>query len=128
MTAHKQIQVPNAPSSALYSQAIAAGGFLFIAGQIPMDAATGKLVEGGIIEQTKKAFENFEAVIKGAGLDFKALVRVEIYLKDIRDLKMVNTLYLELLTHTPKPARQAMQVGNLPFDSLIEISGIAVMK
>lgn len=128
MTTLKQIKVPTAPVSQLYSQGIAAGGFLFIAGQIPLDPDTDKLVEGGIIEQTKQAFRNFEEVLKGAGLHFASLVRVEIYLKDIRDLKMVNTLYLEIMTQTIKPVRQAMQVGHLPLDALIEVSGIALLK
>ena len=126
-TSHKKIEVPSAPSSALYSQAIAANGFLFIAGQVPLDVATGKLVEGGIIEQTKQAFSNLEEILKGASLKLSDLVRVEIYLKDIRDLKMVNSIYLEIMTQTIKPVRQAMQVGNLPFESLIEVSGIAVI-
>lgn len=127
MASHKQIQVPSAPSSALYSQAIAVGGFIFIAGQIAMDAATGKLIEGGIIEQTKMVFHNLEEILKGASLKFSDLVRVEIYLKDIRDLKMVNTLYLEIMHHTPKPVRQAMEVANLPFEALIEVSAIAAL-
>ena len=128
MSTHKQIQVPTAPSSALYSQGIVAGGFLFIAGQIALDPATNKIVEGGIIEQTKKAFHNLEEILKGAGLKLSDLVRVEIYLKDIRDFNMVNTIYLEKMHHSPKPVRQAMQVGHLPFDALIEISGIALCK
>lgn len=124
----KQFQIPSAPTSPLYSQALAAGGFLFISGQIPLDPSTGEIVQGGIIEQTKRAFLNVEEILKGAGLDFTALVRVEIYLMDIRDLKMVNTLYLEIMKHTPKPVRQAMQIGHLPLDSLIEISCIAILK
>jgi len=128
MAAPKQIDVPNAPASAIYSHAIAAGGFLFIAGQIALDAKTGQLVEGGIIEQTKQTFHNFENVLKAAGLHLTSLVRVEVYLKDIRDLKVVNSLYAEFMHHTPKPVRQAMQVGHLPLDALIEVSGIALLK
>ncbi len=126
MTTLTQIQVPNAPSSQLYSQGVLAGGFLYIAGQIGLDPATGKMVEGGLNEQMKRVFTNIEEILKGAGLDLSSLVRVEIYLKDIRDLPTVNTFYLEKMKHNPKPARQAMQVANLPFDALIEISGIAV--
>ena len=124
----KQFQSESAPKSQLYSQAIGAGNFLFIAGQLALDPKTNALVEGGIIEQTKQTFHNLQAVLKAAGLDFHDLVRVEIYLRDIRDLKMVNTLYLEIMKHSPKPVRHAMQVGHLPFDALIEVTCIAVKK
>ncbi len=124
----KQIQVPKAPSSPLYSQAIAAGGFLFLSGQIGLDPASGKIVEGGVLEQMKRIFINIENILKGAGLDLTSLVRIEIYLKNIEDLAQVNTLYAEKIPHPLKPVRQAMQVGNLPFDALIEISGIALCE
>lgn len=123
----KQIHTLAAPSSPLYSQAISVNGFLFLSGQIPIDPVSGKLVEGGIVEQAQQVFHNIEEILKAAGLDFSSLIRVEIYLKDIQDLPAVNALYTEKMTHTPKPVRHAMQVGALPFHSLIEITCTAAL-
>ncbi len=121
-----EIKTIKAPSSPLYSQAIKANGFVFLSGQIPVDPTTGKLVEGGIEQQFQQVIENIKAILAAASLSLTDLVRVEIYLKDITDFPVMNKLYLEQMSHDPKPVRHAMQVGHLPMNALIEISSIAL--
>ncbi len=122
----RSIQVSSAPQSPLYSQAIAAGDFLFLSGQIGIDPLTHQLVLGGIREQTQRVFCNIEAILEGAGLTLSSIVRIEIFLKEINDLPLVNKIYLEKIPHSPKPVRQTIQVAGLPFDALVEISCVAL--
>ncbi len=124
----QDIKTPDAPVSPLYSQAIRANGFVFLSGQVAIDPASKKMIEGGTAEQFQRIYDNIEAILKAASLTLQHIVRVEIYLKDIADYALVNKLYLERMTHHPKPARQALQVSHLPLDALIEISCIAVEK
>jgi 2-iminobutanoate/2-iminopropanoate deaminase len=121
----KEIKTSKVPSSPLYSLAIEANGFVFLSGQIARDPATGKLVDGGIEAQFHCVFDNIEAILEAASLTLKNLIRVEIYLKDMHDYDIVNKLYLERMTHQPKPVRHAMQMGALPFNGLIEVTCIA---
>jgi 2-iminobutanoate/2-iminopropanoate deaminase len=122
----KEIQTKNAPHSPLYSQGIKANGLVFLSGQIPLDPKTGKLIEGSIEQQFHQVFDNIEAILAAASLSLEDLVRVEIYLADIGNLSLINQLYLERMTHHPKPVRQAMQIGHLPMNAKIEVSCIAV--
>jgi 2-iminobutanoate/2-iminopropanoate deaminase len=122
----KKVETENAPKAiGPYSQAVVAGNFLFISGQIPIDPQTGEVVERTIQVQTKQVLDNIKAILEAQGLSFEHVVRAEIYLKDLNDFKEVNAIYGERFPHPVKPARQTMQVAKLPLDVLIEISCIA---
>lgn len=125
----QKIETENAPKAiGPYSQAVRAGDFLFLSGQIPIDPATGKVNEATIEWQTHQVLANIEAVLDEAGLGFEDVVKVEIYLKDISEFQIVNSIYAEKFPHSIKPARQTMQVAKLPLDVRIEISCIAFFK
>ena len=124
----KQVSTKNAPAAiGPYSQAVIAGDFMYISGQIPVNPENSKVVEGGIEEQTRQVLENIKAILAEAGKDFSSVVKVEIFLADIEDFKTVNGIYAEYFTSDPKPARQAVEVANLPLYVKIEISCIAYM-
>lgn len=124
----KAIATSKAPAAiGPYSQAIQAGNTLYVSGQIPLDPATGNIVEGGIIEQTKRVFENIKAILEEAGCDFSNVVKAEVFLDDINDFATVNEIYASYFTADPKPARQAVEVANLPKLVKIEISCIAYL-
>ncbi len=114
-----------APPIGPYSHAVKAAGLLFVSGQIPVDPQTGKVVEGGIEAQTQQVIDNLEAVLRSEGLTLENVVKTEVYLKNMDDFKTMNMVYAERFSHSKKPARQAMQVGKLPLDVLVEISCIA---
>jgi len=107
-----------------YSQAIGAGGFLFLSGQIPIDPATGDIVPGRIEEQTKQVFKNILGILDEAGLSVSDVVKTTIFLWDIKDFNTVNLLY-EGFFASPFPARSCVAVSALPKGSLIEIEIIA---
>jgi 2-iminobutanoate/2-iminopropanoate deaminase len=122
----EKIETTKAPAAiGPYSQAIKAGDFLYISGQIPLDPATATVVEGGINEQATRVFENLKAILNKAGLKFSNVVKAEVFLDDINDFAAVNTIYGEYFTSEPKPARQAVEVANLPKLVKVEISCIA---
>ncbi len=109
-----------------YSQAIRKDNFLFLSGQIPINPETGKIVEGGIKEQTKQVFENIKAVLNEAGADFSNVVKATVYLKNMDDFKDMNEIY-QTYFDKPYPARAAFQVAKLPLDVLVEIEVIAIL-
>jgi 2-iminobutanoate/2-iminopropanoate deaminase len=122
----KKIETENAPKAiGPYSQAIAAGNFLFVSGQLPLDPKTGEFVAPTIRNQTHQVLNNIEEILKTAGLTWQNVVKVEVFMKDLQDFKEMNAIYTERFTHAIKPARQAFQVARLPMDALIEISCIA---
>lgn len=122
----KQITTLKAPKAiGPYSQAIETEDFIFVSGQIPIDPETGKLVDSNIQEQTLQVLNNIEAILNAANLDFSHVVKVEIFVKNIQDFPIINTLYSQRMTQAIKPARQLVEVSKLPMDSLIEISCIA---
>ena len=106
-----------------YSQAIRAGGFLFVAGQIALDPA-GNMVEGDIQRQTRRVLDNIGAVLAAGGLTFSNVVRTTVYLADMNDLAAVNQVYVTCFT-APYPARVTVQVARLPRDARIEIDAVA---
>jgi len=108
-----------------YSQAIRAGDLVFTAGQLGLDPATGKLVEGGVEAQARQALTNLRAVLEAAGSSLKRVVKVTVFLQDINDFKAVNGVYAQFFTQEP-PARSAVQVAALPLGGLIEIEAIAL--
>jgi 2-iminobutanoate/2-iminopropanoate deaminase len=107
-----------------YSQAIRAGSLLFVSGQIPLDPATGALVDGDIAAQTRRVFANLEAILKEAGATFDHVVRTTVYLADMNDFATVNEVYGTYFS-SPAPARATVQAARLPKDARVEIDLIA---
>jgi 2-iminobutanoate/2-iminopropanoate deaminase len=107
-----------------YSQAVEAGGFLFISGQIPLDPSSGKLVEGGILEQTEQVMKNIGSILEEAGYSFKNVLKSTCLLKEITDFKAMNEVYSRYYTED-QPARAAFAVKDLPMGALVEIETIA---
>lgn len=108
-----------------YSPAIRTGRFLFVSGQIPADPATGRLVEGGIGQQTTRVLENLRLLLAAAGLGPEAVVRTTVYLADLNDFEAMNAVYGAFF-RAPYPARSTIQAARLPRDARIEIDAIAV--
>lgn len=110
-----------------YSQAVVAGGFLFAAGQIPIDPKTGDLVGGTIEASTERVFDNLEAVLKAAGLGFADVAKTTVYLTKADDFAAMNKVYAKRMGES-KPARSTLFVAGLPKGSTIEIDLIALAK
>ncbi|MFT3739476.1 MAG: RidA family protein [Breznakibacter sp.] len=124
----KIINTPNAPAAiGPYSQAIEANGMLFVSGQIAIDPATGKVVDGGIAEQTTRVMENIKAILEQAGYSFADVVKSTCLLSDMANFKAMNEVYGSYY-HTNPPARAAFAVKELPLGVLVEIETIAVKK
>lgn len=107
-----------------YSQAIRAGQLVFLSGQVPIDPATGSLIEGDIAAQTRRVLQNLGEVLKAAGLSFDHVVRTTVFLADMNDFPAMNEVYATFFT-SPAPARSTVQVARLPKDARIEIDVIA---
>ncbi|MBC8005353.1 MAG: RidA family protein [Verrucomicrobia bacterium] len=119
------INTPDAPAAiGPYSQAVEAGGMLFISGQIPLDPKTMKLVEGDIQEQTEQVLKNIEAILKEAGYTFKDVVKSTCLLSDMANFKAMNEVYARYYSEDA-PARAAYAVKDLPMGAMIEIETIA---
>ncbi|MEW6721472.1 MAG: RidA family protein [Thermodesulfobacteriota bacterium] len=108
-----------------YSQAVISGGFVFCSGQIPLDPATGKLVEGGIREQTERVLRNLEAVLSAAGSGLGSVVKTTVYLVDMGEFQSMNEVYGSFFAGDP-PARVTVQVSKLPAGARVEIDAVAV--
>jgi 2-iminobutanoate/2-iminopropanoate deaminase len=129
----RKIETSDAPKAVgPYSQAVSVrvsnAQLIYVSGQLPLDPATGKLTEAGIEEATNQVLNNIEAILKAADSSLNAVVRVEIFLKDLNDFQKMNDIYKKRFTHDPLPARQTIQVAKLPMDASIEISCIAVVR
>ncbi|MBN9165800.1 MAG: reactive intermediate/imine deaminase [Myxococcales bacterium 68-20] len=107
-----------------YSQAIDAGDFVFLSGQVPIDPKTGELVPGDIEAQTERVLDNLAAVLEAAGCSFADVVKTTIYLMDLGDFQVVNATYAKRFSSAP-PARATVQVSALPKGSRVEIDAIA---
>ncbi len=126
--AREVIQTPDAPKAiGPYSQAVRvdAGKLLFASGQIPLDPATGEMVQGDIAAQTERVMKNLEAVLKAGGASFASVVRSTIFLADLGDFARVNEVYGRYFPEAP-PARATVQVAALPKGARVEIDVIAV--
>lgn len=122
----RAIASPHAPAAiGPYSQAIVAQGLVFCSGQIPLDPATGTLVEGDIAAQTEQVMKNLAAVLEAAGSSFSKVVRTTIYLVDMADFTAVNGAYAKWFNDVP-PARATVQVSALPRGARVEIDAVAV--
>jgi 2-iminobutanoate/2-iminopropanoate deaminase len=109
-----------------YSQAIKWGNMLFTSGQIPLDPASGQVVEGGIRVQTKQALENLKQVLIAGGAGFENVVKTTCFLNDMNDFAQFNEVYAEYFKDNP-PGRSCVAVDRLPKDVLVEIEAIAVL-
>lgn len=123
-----EVSTPKAPRAiGPYSQAVVAGDFVFLSGQIPLNPETTSIVPGGISEQTVQVMKNIEAILESAGLGFRNVVKTEIYLKSMDDFSSVNEVYGSFFSEGIKPARVTVEVARLPRDVLVEISCIAYL-
>ena len=109
-----------------YSQAVIAGGLVFASGQTPIDPQTGKLVAGGIAEQTERVLRNLSAVLEAAGTGLDRVVKATVYLADMGDYTAMNEVYGRYF-HTDAPARTTVQAARLPRDAGVEIDAIATL-
>ncbi|MBM1106739.1 RidA family protein [Aurantibacter crassamenti] len=109
-----------------YNQAVLSGNTLYISGQIPLDATTGQLVEGDISAETEKVMQNLKAVLAAAEMTFENVVKSSIFLSDMNQFSEVNTVYAKYFNEETAPARETVEVANLPKFVNVEISMIAV--
>lgn len=107
-----------------YSQAVKAGSFLFVSGQIPINPATGELESGDIQVQTRRALENIKAILEEAGSSLQAVVKTTIFLKELSDFSVVNRVY-ETYFQSDPPARATVEVSALPKGVRVEIEAVA---
>lgn len=121
----KVISTAEAPQAiGPYSQAVEAGGFVFVSGQIPLIPATGELVEGSVEVQTARVLENLKAILAAAGSSMEAVVKTTVYITNIDDFAKVNGIYGQYFQENP-PARVCVEVSKLPKGALVEIDVIA---
>jgi 2-iminobutanoate/2-iminopropanoate deaminase len=119
------VSTPSAPKAiGPYSQAIRAGSLLFVSGQVPIDPATGQIVNGDIAAQTHRVFQNIGEILKAGGSSFDHVVRTTVFLADMDDFAAMNEAYATYFT-APAPARATVQVSRLPKDARVEIDVIA---
>ena len=119
------VSTPAAPAAiGPYSQAIRAGSLLFVSGQIPLDPATGTMVEGDIAAQTHRVFRNLAGILEAAGASLDRVVRATVFLADMNDFAAMNEVYATYF-RSPAPARSTIQAARLPKDSRVEIDVIA---
>jgi len=109
-----------------YSQAVAANGFLFCSGQIPLDPATGELVAGGAAEQAEQVLKNLKAVLEGAGANLGDVIKTTCFLADMADFAAFNAVYSKYFTAN-FPARSTFQVAALPKAAKVEVEAVAVL-
>ncbi len=125
MTAKKIVKTSDAPQAiGPYSQAVEAGGFVFVSGQIPIDPKTGSVVQADIKEQTHLVMENAKKILAAAGCQMSAVVKSTIYLKSMSDFAVVNEVYGGYFPSDP-PARATVEVSRLPKDVSVEMDFVA---
>ena len=124
----KTIKTDNAPTAiGPYSQAIVANGFVFCAGQIPIDPSNGQIITGDVKAQTERVLANLAAVLSAAGASWSDVVKTTVFLQDFNDFAVVNEIYGRVLGDA-RPARSTVQVAMLPRGVAIEIDAIAAVK
>ena len=122
----EQVKTDKAPAAiGPYSQAVVANGFLFTAGQIALDPASGQIVDGGVVAQTERVMQNLKHVLDAAGLAWTDVVKTTVYLHDMADFPTVNEIYGRVMGES-RPARSTVQAAALPRGALVEIDLIAV--
>jgi 2-iminobutanoate/2-iminopropanoate deaminase len=121
------VSTPDAPRAiGPYSQATRANGFLFTAGQVGFDPATGELVDGGIGEQTERVLANLDAILHAAGLELSSVVKTTVFLVDMADFARMNEVYAQAFGDH-RPARSTVAVAALPRGARVEIEAVAVL-
>lgn len=122
----KAISTEKAPRAiGPYSQAVQAGRFLFLSGQIPLDPSTGEMVEGGFQVQTQRVMDNLKGVLESQGLGMESIVKTTIFLTDMGNFSKANEIYGSYFSEEP-PARSTVEVSSLPRGAAIEIEAIAL--
>ena len=122
------VHTDHAPSAiGPYSQGIVANGFVYTAGQVPLDPATMQVVEGDIAAQTERVMENLTAILRQAGADLSTVVKTTVFLRDMNDFTAMNEVYARWFGDH-KPARSTVQVARLPKDVGVEIDAVAVVR
>ncbi len=122
----KAVISPKAPRPVgPYSQAIEAGDLIFLSGQVGIDPQTNRMKEGGVKEQAAQALKNLTGVLQVMGLDLSAVVKMTVFLVDMKDFPELNGVYAEYFTDSP-PARSCVAVRELPLGALVEMEAIAV--
>ena len=125
----KIINTTNAPAPiGPYNQAVLSGNTLYISGQIPIDPGTGELVAGDIRNETRQCMENLKAILTEAGMTFENVVKSSIFVKDMHQFSEINTVYGTYFDAATAPARETVEVANLPKFVNVEISMIAVKQ
>jgi 2-iminobutanoate/2-iminopropanoate deaminase len=120
------IQTGTAPAAiGPYSQAVIAGGFVFVSGQIPIDPATGEFVPGGVAEQTEQVMRNLASILSAAGSSIMDVVKTTVFLADMGDFAAMNEVYGRYFPEDP-PARATVQAARLPRDARVEIEVVAL--
>jgi 2-iminobutanoate/2-iminopropanoate deaminase len=110
-----------------YSQAVAVGNFLFAAGQIPLDPATGELIEGDVTAQTDRVLQNVAGVLRANGMTFANVVKSTVFMVDLANFAAMNAVYSQYFSE-PFPARSTIQVAALPKGAQVEIEVIAALE
>lgn len=126
MSSKTQVRTDSAPQAiGPYSQAIVAQGLVFCSGQIPLDPATGNVVEGGIDEQTHRVLKNLTAVVEAAGSSMAKVIKTTVFLQSMSDFAAMNAIYATYFP-APAPGRSTVEVARLPRSALVEIECIAL--
>lgn len=120
------INTENAPAPiGPYNQAVKSGHLLYTSGQIPIDPATGEMVAGGVREQSIQVLENLKAVLEAGGSSLDDVIKTAVFLADMADFPVLNTIYAEFFSEENAPARSTVQVAALPKGALVEIEAVA---
>lgn len=128
MSAKKIISTDTAPKAVgPYSQAIEAGGFLFVSGQLPLHPRSGEIVGNDIAAQTRQSIENIKAVLAAAGVPLSDVVKTTVFLQNMGDFARMNEVYQQFFGDSA-PARSTIEVAKLPKNALIEIESVALIK
>ena len=123
----QSVSTPHAPQAiGPYSQAVRMGSLLFVSGQIPLDPATGTMIDGDIAAQTRRVFQNIGAILEAAGASFANVARTTVYLADMADFTAMNEVYASFF-ESPAPARSTVQAAGLPKNARVEIDVIAAL-
>jgi 2-iminobutanoate/2-iminopropanoate deaminase len=124
----KIVSTQNAPAAiGPYSQAVVTNGFAFLSGQIPLDPATGQVIDGDVAAQTERVLENLKAVLAGCGSSLDKVVKTTVYLADMREFARMNEVYARYFPANP-PARATVEAARLPRDARVEIDCIATVE
>ncbi|HEX5876664.1 MAG TPA: RidA family protein [Pyrinomonadaceae bacterium] len=124
----QRVQTDNAPAAiGPYSQAIKAGGFVFVSGQVGFDPKTGEFVPGGVAEQTEQVLKNVSAVLEAAGSSLDRVVKTTVFLADMKEFSAMNEVYAKFFSDPP-PARATVAAAGLPRDARVEIEVVALVS